>query len=224
MWSLSVSAGIAQMNLDQVDGDNQRDVDGWNAQGVFVPPFTSVKSALMVAAKATYRFERDIVLSLSAANAQQKVSTAYDTPEAKLSMTRSVGFTDLLFGVAYYFPIAPLRAETYVETEAGVMFARADAEAYGTQTTKVVDSTQTTIIADTKGIFRYTKPIVNVAVGANITILEPFFVRLQAQYKFGNVGTMEGDVTRFGEKRREETTIEFNYSGFLFTLGVGIAF
>ncbi|HEX9829350.1 MAG TPA: hypothetical protein VGB10_03985, partial [Bacteroidota bacterium] len=156
-WSFSVSGGWAYLSLNQVDEDNRLDVEGWHRQGVFIDPLGSVKSALMLTAKGTYRVDRDYVLSLTVAHAQREVSSSYSGFDASLDLTRSIGFTDALVGIYLYSPFFPLNAEVNAGGEAGMMFARAEAEAYGTRTEKVADTTQTSIIVDSKGTYRINK-------------------------------------------------------------------
>ncbi|HEY5615654.1 MAG TPA: hypothetical protein VIL52_06490, partial [Bacteroidota bacterium] len=136
----------------------------------------------------------------------------------------SIGFTDALVGVAFYSPVTPLNAEVYAGGEAGMMFARAEAEAYGTRTEKVSDTTQTSVVVDTKGTYRINKLVLNVVAGADVHVFDPLFVRLEAKYKFGKVGKMEGDIRRFTTMSTEETSIEFDYSGLFLTVGIGIVF
>ena len=223
-WSFSVSGGWAYMSLNQVDEDNKLDVEGWQRQGVFIDPLGSVKSALMLTAKGTYRIDRDYVLSLTVAHAEREVSSSYSGFDASLDLTRSIGFTDALVGIYLYSPFFPLNAEVYAGGEAGMMFARAEAEAYGTRTEKVADTTQTSIIVDSKGTYRINKLVLNVVAGADVHVFDPLFVRLEAKYKFGKVGKMEGDVRRFTTMSTEETSIEFDYSGLFLTVGIGIVF
>lgn len=221
-FSVNISAGFARLQLDQVDDDNQRDVEGWNRQGVFIGPFPSIKNAFLLSVKGVYRYDREVAFSFSISNGSREVSTSYTTSEQTLTLIRSVGFTDVTVGVLYHFSLYSGRAESYIGGEAGLMNARAEAEAYGAKTTKIVDSTQTIITADTKGKYSAGKTMASVIVGATARVVEPLFLRAEAQYKVGNVGRMNGRVTRIGSEREETTSIEFNYSGFLFTLGIGI--
>lgn len=223
-FSLNLSAGLARLQLDQVDEDNQRDVEGWNRQGVFIGPFPSIKSAFMLSLKGVYRHDRDVAFSLSVSDGSREVSTSYTTPEQTLTLVRSVGFTDVTVGVLYHFPLYYDRVESYIGGEVGFMKARAEAEAYGSKTVKIVDSTQTFVTADTKGKYRASTTMASVMLGATVQLFEPLFLRAEAQYKVGKVGKMDGHVTRMGTEREETTSIEFNYSGFLLTLGVGVRF
>jgi hypothetical protein len=210
--------------MTQVDEDNQRDIEGWNRQGVYIGSFPSIKNAFMLSLKGVYRHDRDVAVSLAVADGSREVSTSYTTPEQTLTLIRSVGFTDVTFGVLYHFPLAFHSVESYLGGEVGFMWARAQAEAYGTKTIKIVDSTQTIVTVDTKGIYKARKTMANVTAGATVWVFEPVFVRAEAQYKVGNVGKMDGHVTRTGSERDETTSIEFNYSGFLLTLGLGVRF
>lgn len=223
-FSVNLSAGLAHLQLDQVDEDNQRDVEGWNRQGVFIGPFPSIKNAFLLSLKAVYRYDRDMAFSLSVCEGSREVSSSYTTPEQTLTLIRSVSFTDVTVGVLYHFPLSYDRVEGYVGGEVGFMKARAEAEAYGSRTVKIVDSTQTFVTADTKGTYRAGKTMASVLLGATMQLFEPIFLRAEAQYKVGNVGKMDGRVTRMGTERDETTSIEFNYSGFLLTLGIGARF
>jgi hypothetical protein len=223
-FSLNLSVGLAHLQLDQVDEDNQRDVEGWNHQGVFIDPFPSIKNAFMLSLKGVYRYDRDVAFSLAISDGSREVSTSYTRPEQTLTLIRSVGFTHVTLGVLYHFPLFYGRAEGYVGGDVGVLKARAQAEAYGSRMVKIIDSTQTFVTADTKGTYRASKTVADVTLGATVRLFEPVFLRTEAQYTVGKVGKMDGRVTRMGTERDETTSIEFNYSGFLFTLGVGVQF
>lgn len=221
-FSFSLSAGYARLSLDQVDEDNQRDVEGWNRQGLPVGSFPSMKNAFMLSLKGVYRYERDVAFSLSVSDGSREVSTTYNTPEQTFTLVRSVGFTDFTFGVLYHVPIYYDVVEGYAGADVGLMRARANAEAYGTKTIKIVDSTQTVVTADTKGTYKASKTMVNVTLGTTVRVFEPMFLRAEAQYKVGKVGKMDGHVTRMGSEGEETTSIEFDFSGFFFTLGIGV--
>lgn len=220
----SVSAGLARMSLDQVDEDNQRDVEGWNLQGVPIGSFPSMKNAFMLSLKGSYRYDRDIALLFSISDASQEVSTSYNTSDQTLELIRSVGFTDATFGVLYHFPLYYDIAESYAGAEIGVMWARARAKAYGTRTRKIADSTETVPTVDTKGTYKANKTIVNALAGMTVQVFEPLFLSAELKYKVGKVGKMDGHVTRIGDERDETTSIEFDYSGLLVTLGLGVRF
>ncbi len=223
-FTLSLSAGLAHMSLDQVDQDNQSDVEGWNRQGIFIGSFPSLKNAFMLSAKGSYRYDRDVAFSFSFSDASREVSTLYNTPEQTLKLVRSVGFTDATFGVVYHFPLYYDLAESYAGAEVGLMWARAHAEAYGTRTLKIVDSTETFPTLDTKGTYNATKTMVNALVGMHVRVFESLFLSAELKYKVGKVGKMDGHVTRIGSEGDETTSIEFDYSGLLITLGLGVKF
>jgi hypothetical protein len=222
-FTFSVSGGWVYMSLDQVDEDNQRDIEGWRVQGIPIEDFGSLKTALQFGAKGTYRFERDIVLSLSFTHAEREVRAEYLSYDATLELDRSVGFTDVLAGLGFYYPITPLHAEAYAGGEVGMMYARADAKAYGTQQ-KTSDTTQIDIVLDSEGHYKKNKLVLNAVAGMNFHVFEPLFLQVEAKYKFGKVGKLEGDVRRFNDTAVQETTIEFDYSGLFLSLGIGIVF
>ncbi len=223
-FSFSLSAGLARLSLDEVDRDNQRDVEGWNRQGVVIGAFPSMKNSFMLSFTGAYRYERDVAFSFSVSDGSREVSTSSSTPEQTLTLIRSVGFTDFTFGVLYHFPLYYDLVESYAGAEVGLMRARAQAEAYGRKTIKIVDSTQTVVTADTKGTYKASKTTVNVTLGSTVRVFAWVFLRAEAQYKVGKVGKMDGRVTRMGSELEETTSIAFNYSGFLLTLGLGVRF
>ena len=222
-WSFSVSSGLVRMDMGQVETDNTNDIRGWNQQGIPIEEFKSVKTAWLFGAKGSYRFERDIFLSLAVAYAEREVRALYESYDVTLDLKRSVGFTDITAGLGYYFPIFPIHTDAYAGAELGMMFARANALAFSF-TQKEADSTQIEIVLDSEGIYRKNKLVLSAIAGANIHVLEPVFVQVEAKYKFGLVGKMEGDVRRFDVTDTQETTIEFDYSGLFLSIGIGIVF
>ncbi len=222
--TVNASVGYKLLQMKDVDGDNQRDVEAWNDQGIPIGPFPPLKATLSLSISVSYRFNRDNAVSLSIATMSRQVVTSYNGPDATLDMKRSVGSTDITIGVVQYFRPLLYSVDWYAGVEVGLMFARADAEAFGTRTFTVSDSTETLTFLDTKAAYRATKIIVNFNLGAQVQVFEPMMVKLDVSYKFGGVGKMDGDVSRIGSTTHETTSIGFDYSGFVFNVGLGVVF
>lgn len=220
-WMFSGSVGTATFALQQVNDDLENDVQGWNTAGIPISPFPPLKSALLASGTVSFRYDRDFDVSLSVIYASKQVETSYKDADQLLLLKRSVGSTDLMMGLAYHPPPAIYFVDWYFEVNVGYIFARAGSDAFGTKT-KQTDSTQTVTTLDTQGSFRKTKLIAAGGVGANVKILESVAIKLQAKYRVATLGKLDGDVTRLGDTQPQTTSIEFDYSGFLFSLGVGI--
>lgn len=222
-FSFSLSAGLARLSLDQVDEDNQRDVEGWNRQGLLVGSFPSMKNAFMLSLKGWYRYDRDFAFSFSVSRGTREVSASSRTSEQTLKLNRSVGFTDVMVGVLYYVPISSDVVEGYAGAEVGMMYAQANADAYGATTIYDVDvPEQTFVYLETDGAFSAKRTVAHLTLGTSLRVYAPVFLRMEAQYKIGPVGKMNGHVTRIGSEGEETTSIEFDFSGFFFTLGIGV--
>ncbi len=221
-WSLTGSVGYALLSLDRVDDDNSSDVKGWNRLGIRVGTFASVKRSPVFSGRVRYRLSREFALSLTALYNSKKVTASYAGPDATLSLIRSVGSSDVSLGIAY-FPSAQLYVlEWYLQVDMALTFARATAEAHGTQTVKI-DGVPTSIpTVETSATFKKSKISLGVFLGADIPIVPSVFFRFEGGYRFAQLGKLDGDVTRFGEHTTETTSIEFNYSGFLVCAGIGI--
>jgi len=221
IWSFTASAGYAFLSLDEVDDDNSADVQGYNRMGVPVSAFESVKRSPFFAARARYRLSREFAFSLTGFYNTKKVSTSYSSPAAALSLTRSVGSTDISLGIDYIPPSQLYFLEWYVRLDATLVLARAAAEARGTQTVKV-DGVPTIVLTDeTRATYKKSKLGVGVCIGADVPLSRSVFLHIEGGYRLARVGALDGDITQLGEQFTEKSTIEFNYSGFLLSAGVG---
>lgn len=59
-------------------------------------------------------------------------------------------------------------------------------------------------------------------VGGDMRLTGRFSLTVNAGYRFAQLGTMEGDISRFGVHTTEASTTEFDYSGL--QIGAGIRF
>lgn len=223
-FSVGFSAGIAHLNLDQVDQDNQADVNGWNSQGIPISSFPSLKTSFMYALKGSYRIDRDVAFTVSIARSTHRVVAEYSSPSEELLLNRSVGFTDYTIGVLYHFPLYYDILEGYAGGEAGFMAAYAHADAFAARLIMIGEDTEVYPYVDTIGDYTANKTTFNATVGANLRIVGPAFVHAEAQYKFGNAGKMDGHVRRIDSEVDETSSIGFDFSGLLLRLGVSVRF
>jgi hypothetical protein len=220
--SVTACAGYSTLNLGGVDEKNQSDVVGWAAQGIPVSQFASLKRSPFYSAGVSYRFEREFALSLSWSYWRKTVSSSYDGPDAKLRLDRGVGATDIVLGIAYYPGAQPYFLEWYFRANAGLEFARATATAVGSRHVILGAVTPFDPFIETNGLYTKTYANAGIAVGADVPLFRGAFLRAEATYRFANVGAMDGEITSFGERTVETSSIGFNFSGLL--LGAGIKF
>lgn len=227
-WTISAGAGYAHLVLGEVNQDLVNDVQGYNDAGLYLPPFPSASPTTAYTGKLTYRADRDFSWSLSVLTAKRTVSTAWADPYDNLHLVRTIGSTTALLGIGYHLP-AGIDGEIYGETQIGFVFAKATAAADWIKTILVKDSTgadhtETVIRDDVRGTWKKMKLAVAVAVGGTLRIAGPFFLQAEAAYRFAQIGKIDGTKTTFGVTSDQTTTINFDYSGYVLTAGIGILF
>jgi hypothetical protein len=219
-WSVGAALGYNQLNLDAVDEKNQSDVEGWARQGLLLGQLGSVKRSPFYSVGVSYRYDREFGVSLSGSYWTKTVSSSYYGPAATLQFERGVGSTDVMLGISYYPSSRPFFLEWYIQTNLGVSLARATAKAVGTQMVKSGNVLIPVTFVDTDGIYRKSKAIVGVLVGADMPLIGGLSVKADAGYRFAEFGTMDGDVTQLGQHSVQTSTIEFDYSGFQVSAGL----
>ena len=105
---------------------------GWNASGISLDPFKSIRPMSFTAGRVVYYFGDDVAASVSIVTYAKEVATAYSSAVSELSLARGIGSTDAHLGGLLYFPSGFYSVRTYVEIIGGWSWARADAEAFGT--------------------------------------------------------------------------------------------
>jgi hypothetical protein len=223
-FTVSASAGITHLNLGDIDQDNQNDVNGWNAQGIPIGSFPTLKTSFLYSLKGAYRIDRDIAFTVSVARSTHRVTAEYSAVNQELLLNRSLGFTDYTFGIVYHFPLYYDIIEGYAGGEVGIMNAYAHADAYAARLITIEEQEEVFPYVDTIGDYNVRKTIFNATLGANVHVIGPAFLRVDALYKFANVGKMDGHVTRIDSEGDETTTIGFDFSGLVLTLGVSVRF
>jgi len=221
-WSVTGSAGMSVLSLGAVDDDNAADARGWASEGYPISQFPSVKKALLYSGRLSYRHDREFAVSLIALYSSKTVRASYHAADADLELSRGVGSTDVLVGIAYYPAARPYFLEWYVQATFGLTFGHATATATGVRYVKVAGVPTPQPLIGTDASFSKTKTSVGAGAGMDIPILSRVAFKADALYRFAQFGMMDGTVTRFGERSDATTTIEFNYSGFLFTAGIRI--
>lgn len=224
MWTLSAGGGYALINLSAVKSDMERDVRIYNEAGFGLPPFPSPGPGTAFTATATYRFDREYSVALNAYHDTRTVQSSWSDPEDALSLKRRLKATVVSAGILYHFP-TEMDSDLFAEVELGILFARATSYALWTHTEKFSDSTLTYVtetIDDTRGVFEKSKLIVSAAMGGSVRVFGPFFLRGTVLYRLGQIGTIDGVITKFGQTADQTTSVDFNFSGFLLLATVGI--
>jgi opacity protein-like surface antigen len=219
-WSLTASAGISVLSLGAVDDDNAADAQGWARQGYPVSEFPSLKQPMLYSMRVSYRHDREFSVSLLALYSSKTVEAFYHSPDAELDLARGAGSADIVLGVAYYPAARPYFLEWYVQATFGVTFTHATANAVGFRNVKIAGVPTPQPFVDTDAKFSKTKTSAGLGAGIDIPIMSRVAINVEALYRFAQVGAMNGTVTRFGERNDATTTVEFNYSGFLFSTGI----
>jgi hypothetical protein len=223
-FSITGSAGYSLLSLGAVDAKNASDVVGWNALGIPVNDFASLKQSPFFSGRATYRYTRDFALSLHGSYFSKTVSSSYSGPDAVLQLDRSVSATDLMLGVAYYPDLQPYLFQWYLQANVGVILARATARAVGTQATKPGGTVVMVPLVDSEGKYKKAQTSAALFVGADMPLIRHVFIRGEAGYRVAQVGELDGDITRFGVQSNESSTTMFDFSGVLVSMGVGVEF
>ena len=221
-FSIAGSAGYSLLSLSAVDAKNASDVVGWGNLGIPVSDFSSVKQSPFFSGRITYRYTRDLALSIYGSNFSKTVSSSYDGPDAVLHLERTVGATDLALGVAYYPAVQPYFCQWYLQANLGVIVARATTSAIGSQSTKPAGVGFMAPLVDTEGKYKKTMPAAAFFVGVDIPLLLRVFLRGETGYRVAQVGELDGDITQFGVQSDESSTTSFDFSGFVVSVGIGI--
>lgn len=228
-WSFSAGGGYAYIFLADVKSDMDRDVKGYNDSGLLLPPFPSPSPAFTYGGKADYRFDRDYSFSFSLGIAKRTVGTSWHDGTYSISLSRTIGSTTALLGLAYHLPTG-FDEDLYAEVQLGYLYAKATSAADWDKSTKVVtDTTGNYIIVhetldDTRATFSKSKLIVGATIGGTLHVSGPFFIRGEVAYRFGQIGKIDGQKTQFGQTVDQTTSIEFDLSGVMLTASVGIEF
>jgi hypothetical protein len=224
IWSISFGGGIKVLQMKAVNDDNQSDVEGFNAAGIPIGPFPKLSTAPSLSGKVVYRFDREIGAMATVHYFSKEIETRFDNPDEYLHLVRSVSSTDLLGALVYYPRFQFETIEWYVELQLGLTLARAAARALGERNTKIDGQANVVKTFDSDATYAKSKLAVGLALGATLPLTHRVFVRGDASYKFAKVGTMEGTIRRFDTTIQQESTIEFDYSNLLFSLGIGMSF
>ena len=225
-WTLSGGAGYALISLTAVKSDMERDVRIYNEAGHELPAFPSPGPGVALTATAAYRFGREYSVALNAYHDTRTVETSWANPEDALSLKRRLKASVISTGLLYHFP-SDADSDIFAEVEIGMLFARATSYALWTHTEKLSDTSLTVVtevVDDTRGVFEKSKLIVSAALGGSIRLLGPVFLRGKMLYRLGQIGKIDGSITKFGQTVDQTTSVDFNFSGLLILASVGIEF
>lgn len=221
----SVSGGFNSPSLGAVNETLDKTIRDWNqVQQIPVGSMGHFSAAPAFGFRGSYRFDRDFSASLSGSYSRQSLNASYRDTAAYLSLDRSVQTTDIMLGLSYAFPPLVFDMEVSVVVDVGLLFARADATTYNTREEQSGSTKVTVVYYDSDAVYRKMKLIADGGAVWTWGVLRPFFLKAEALYRFGNIGKMDGDVRRLQGSFQEETTTDFDFSGFSATVGIGIFF
>lgn len=208
------------LHLNGVDAKNQSDIEGWNAQGIPVGPLESLKQSPFYTAGISYRFDREYALSLTSLYWSKTVSSSYSGTDATLQVDRGVSSTDIALGILYYPANQSSFFEWDIRTNIGLTMARATSKAAGSSLKKIGGVITLAPFVDTDATYKTNKLTVSITAGLDRQLVSNLHLKVEAGYRFAQMGTMDGDVTSFGVHTTETSTTVFDYSGILISAGL----
>jgi len=223
-WMLSVSGGISSPRLSAVNETLDKTIRDWNSRQVPIGSIGHFSTAPSFAFRGSYRYDRDISVSLSGSYSAQSLNASYRDTIVYLNLDRSIRTIDVMVGLAYHLPPLLFDMEISIVVDTGLLFARADARSYNTHEEKSGSTTVTVVDFDSDAIYRKTKLIADAGAVWTWGVLQPFFLKADVLYRFGNMGKMNGEIRRLQGSIQEETITDFDFSGFSATVGIGIFF
>lgn len=223
-WSLSVFGGISAPSLAHVNETLDKTILDWNARLIPIGSIGRFSSAPLFGFRGSYRYDRDISASLSGSYSAQSLNASYRDTAVYLNLDRSVQTIDVMLGLAYHLPPLLFDMEVAIVVDVGLLFAQAEAVSYNTHDEKSGATTVTVVDYDSDAVYRKTKLIATAGAVWTWGIFQPFFLKAEGLYRFGNVGKMDGEIRRLQGSAQEETITDFDFSGFSATVGIGIFF
>ena len=225
-WTVSAGGGMNLLQASNVNATLDRTVELWNnIEYIPIGPFEHFSRAPALTARAMYRFERDMAFEAGFQYFDTKVTNEYRGDRVYLFLERTLGATEIQFGLSYFFPPLLFGIETYASVDLGYLFARANANTYSTKTAKLSGTEDSTYaFYDTQAEFAKRKLVLNVGAGATAPITRMFIVRAECFYKYAPLGQMDGEIRRLVGTSTEPSATEFDFSMFTLSLGVGITF
>ncbi|MBI2619324.1 MAG: hypothetical protein HYW57_04525 [Ignavibacteriales bacterium] len=223
-WTFVASAGAGFVGMEDVNRTLERTVRFWN-EVEFIPvgPFSKFSVVPSFGFRTSYRYDRDVAVSLSASFFSAKVRNHYSDPSVELDMERSVGSVDLLLGLSYFFPLEwSLELQTFVD--AGVIFARADALTFNSRVEKTGPDVVTTVYYDTDAKYRGTKAVATFGSSLTWSALSPFVLRTELSYRFARIGEMKGTIRKTQGTFEDLSQTVFDFSVLSVNLGIGYQF
>jgi hypothetical protein len=223
-WSFSVFGGISAPRLNAVNETLDKTVNDWNERQIPISSIGHFSSAPSFGFRGSYRYDRDISASLSGSFSKQSLNASYRDTAVYLSLDRSIQTTDIMLGLAYHLPPLLYDMEVSIVMDVGLLFAKAEAVSYNTHNEKSGSTTVTVIDYDSDAVYRKTKLIATAGAVWTWGIFQPFFLKAEGSYRFGNMGKMDGEIRRLQGSIQEQTVTDFDFSGFSATVGIGIFF
>lgn len=224
-WTFSVSGGFTAPNLSSVNGTLDRTIREWNEiRNVPITAIPHFSVTPLFGLRCSYRYDRDMSVSLSGSYSRQSVNASYRDNVVFLNLDRSVQTTNLMLGFSQSLSPLAWDMEISIVVDLGLMFAHAEAVSYNTREEKSGSETITVIDYDSKAIYRKTKLIADVGAIWTWAPFQPFFLQAEALYRFAKIGKMDGDIRRLQGTFPEQSTTDFDFSGFSATIGLGISF
>lgn len=224
-WTASFSGGFSSPRLSAVNETLDKTIRDWNTLELIpVKSIGHFSDAPSFGIRGSYRYDRDMSVSISASYSKQKLDVSYYDSAVFLDLSRSVQTTDVMAGLSYFLPPLVFDMEVSIFVDVGLMFARADAVSYNTREEKIGGMTETVVHYDSEAIYTKTKLIAVAGLEWTWNAFGPFLVRAEGTYRFANVGKMDGDIKRLQGTIQEQTLTNFDFSGLSAKLGIGISF
>jgi len=224
-WTVSLSGGVVAPSLTTVNEILDKTIRDWNEiQLIPIGPFDHFSTAPAFGLRGEYRYDRDMAVTVSALYSGQKVHSAFRDSADRVNLDRSVQTVEAMVGLSYYLPPLVFDMEVSVAVDVGLVFARADAVSFYSRLEKVGADNVDVVYFDSEAVYTKTKLIANAGLVWTWKVFDPVFVKAEAQYRFRNVGKMNGEIRRLQGTVQEETITDFDFSGFSAMVGIGITF
>jgi hypothetical protein len=221
-WTLTASAGIGLLQFDAVDEDGRRDIGSYQALGIPIGNYPSLRCAPVAELSAEYRFERDMAVAPFVSYQQARTNVAFRDSAHFLSLDRRLTSTLAGFDLLYSFP--PIIGGSQVSLSVGLanLWASADQITRETETVKSGPLTEERDVQDAYAIYRKSKLVVRSSVRADVPFSDRISLTAIAHYLYAPMGSLSGTLREFALERPHETTIEFNFSALQILLGCQI--
>lgn len=170
-----------------------------------------------------FHLNESYFIALSAAYYREKSETAFAADDRRFAFTREVEFLDVQLNIQYYFDYEPGTIfNKYLNLGIGVMNGQADARTINTFPASLVSGAQLPRV-DTTGDFSRSSLTASITAGIDVRLASLLSLWLEGGLQFGNIGQLDGTVTRLDADPVEDlSSTEFDFTGFFLRTGFGI--